>query len=77
MARIEDLVSSDSEIALVSALWHFQQNVLNKITLDKDTTVKTVTEKVNGGTNGLTDRQEIFDRIKGYDFKDLVKSFFK
>ncbi len=56
-----DLIASDKEIAVISALWYYENNVLDKITIDSATTVKKVTKKVNGGSNGLEDRKEIFE----------------
>lgn len=56
-----DLVASDMEIAIISALWYYKKRVLDKITLDSNTTVLKVTELVNGGDNGLNDRKQIFE----------------
>ncbi|MGY0427184.1 MAG: glycoside hydrolase family 19 protein [Polaribacter sp.] len=58
------LLESDMKIAITSALWFYKNNVLDKLTVDKDVTVKAVTKKVNGGTNGLADRKEIFEDVK-------------
>ena len=54
-----DLISTNTNIAIVSALWFFKNNVLDKITIDTTTTVKKVTRKVNGGKKGLKHRKEI------------------
>lgn len=35
--------------------------MLDKITIDSTTTVKKVTKKVNGGSNGIEDRKEILE----------------
>ena len=51
-----DLVASDDNLSILSALWFFKVKVLDKMTIDPNTTVKAVTFKVNGGTNGLPDR---------------------
>jgi len=59
-----DLIASDSEIALISALWHYEQNVLNNMTVDVNTTVLSVTLKVNGGKIGLKEREDLFNSIK-------------
>ena len=59
-----DLLASDNEIAIISALWFYQNNVLNKITVNAETTVKNVTNKINGGTIGLSDRQAKFTSAK-------------
>jgi putative chitinase len=52
------------EIAMISAMWFFKNNVLDKLDIDSKTTVKEVTKKVNGGTNGLDDRKEIHSEAK-------------
>ena len=44
-----DLLRTDTEIAVLSALWFYETNVLDKITVDSTTTVKSVSEKVNSG----------------------------
>ncbi|MEE9406688.1 MAG: glycoside hydrolase family 19 protein [Polaribacter sp.] len=59
-----DLVKTDMKIATISALWFFKNNVIDKITINDKTIVKTVTKKVNGGTNGLTDRKELHKKVK-------------
>lgn len=66
----KDLVSdpsplkTDMKIAVISALWFFKNNVLDKITVNGTTSVKSVTKKVNGGTNGLKDRKELYNKAK-------------
>jgi putative chitinase len=59
-----ELLASDMEIAMISAMWFFKNNVLDKLDIDSKTTVKEVTKKVNGGTNGLDDRKEIHSEAK-------------
>ena len=44
-----DLVASNKEIAVISALWFYKKNVLDKIIVDGNISVEKVTEKVNGG----------------------------
>ena len=58
------LLASDNEIAILSALWYYQNRVLNKITVNDNTTVKSVTRKVNGGTVGLADRKTQYNNAK-------------
>ncbi len=53
-----NLLSTDKKIAVISALWFFKK-VMDKISIDTDTTVKKITKIVNGGTNGLSDRESI------------------
>jgi putative chitinase len=59
-----NLIADNSEIALISALWFFEENVLKKININKNTTVENVTRKVNSGQNGIKDRKAIFSRIR-------------
>ena len=56
-----DLVASNIEIAVISALWFYENMVLDNLTIDSTTTVKKVTKKINAGSNGLVDREEIFE----------------
>ena len=58
------LLVSDKEIAVISALWFYKKMVLDKITVDANTTVKAVTKKVNGGKNGLAHRKELLAKTK-------------
>lgn len=59
-----DPLKTDMKIAVISALWFFENNVLDKITVNGSTSVKAVTKKVNGGTNGLNDRKELYNKAK-------------
>ncbi|WP_299114735.1 hypothetical protein, partial [uncultured Winogradskyella sp.] len=59
-----DLLKNNDTIAILSALWYYKKSVLDKITVDSITTVKKVTEKVNGGSNGLADRKTKFAKAK-------------
>ncbi len=59
-----EILKNNDTIAIISALWFYKKNVLDKISLDSTTTVKIVTKKVNGGLNGLSDRKEIFQKAK-------------
>ena len=51
-----NLVASDNNLSILSALWFYKVKVLDKITVNENTTVKAVTYKINGGYNGLPDR---------------------
>ena len=51
-----NLVASDNSLSILSALWYFKVNVLDKLAIDENTTAKAVTYKINGGYNGLPDR---------------------
>jgi len=56
-----DLLTSNKEMMVISALWFYKNNVLNRIKVNENTSVKSVSVKVNGGTNGLNDRIQIFN----------------
>lgn len=49
-----DQVSTDKEIALMSAIWFWNKNGLNKYADSGD--IKTMTKRINGGYIGLEDR---------------------
>ena len=59
-----DLVSSDKDIAVISALWFYKNNVLDKVSVNNSTSVLAVTEQVNGGTNGIGHRAELFTKTQ-------------
>ncbi|UJH66292.1 glycoside hydrolase family 19 protein [Allomuricauda sp. SCSIO 65647] len=54
-----DLISTNKNIAVISALWFYKNSVLDKIIVDNNISVKAVTEKVNGGKNGLNHRRTL------------------
>lgn len=49
-----DLVSEDKKVALMSAIWFWNKNGLNKYADSDD--IKTMTKRINGGYIGLEDR---------------------
>ena len=49
-----DIVSNDKEIALMSAIWYWNNNNLNRYADSGD--IKTLTKRINGGYIGLEDR---------------------
>ena len=49
-----DQVSEDKEIALMSAIWYWNKNGLNRYADSGD--IKTMTKRINGGYIGLEDR---------------------
>jgi len=49
-----DIVSEDKEIALMSAIWFWNKNGLNRYADSGD--IKTMTKRINGGYIGLEDR---------------------
>lgn len=62
-----DLITNNKEIAVISALWFFKENVLGDDgELEENASVESVTEKVNGGDNGLDDRKQLFNQTKTY-----------
>lgn len=58
----ERLISLHPIYALDVSLWFWDKRKLNNFA-DRDE-LRSVTRRVNGGYNGLTDRQEYFDRAK-------------
>ena len=56
------LVVTD-QYAVLSAMWFFQKNVINKIDI-QNASVEEVTKKVNGGKNGLKDREQKYEQLK-------------
>lgn len=57
-----ELVATDKEIAIISALWFYNTKI--NITIDSKTTVESITKLVNGGDNGLIDRKNKFKKAK-------------
>ena len=49
-----DMVSDDKEVALMSAIWYWNSNNLNRYADSGD--IKTLTKRINGGYIGLEDR---------------------
>ena len=58
-----DLLSSDEDIAVLSAMWFYRENVLNKIVVDNNTSVDRVSKKINKYEESKIrkKRKEIFD----------------
>ncbi|PKG41595.1 hypothetical protein [Psychroflexus sp. MES1-P1E] len=65
-----DLLNNDLELAIISALWFYEINVLNSINLDEETSVEDVTKKINGGLKGLNDRKNIYENSN--EFIDCI-----
>ncbi|MEJ0105441.1 MAG: DUF6443 domain-containing protein [Bacteroidota bacterium] len=57
-----DQVANNSEYSTLSALWYYSKNVAGLKLDATSASVTAVTKRVNGGTNGLSDRQDIFNR---------------
>ena len=58
-----DLVATNIEIAVISALWFYENNV-NSDSITSDTSVNEVTKKINGGKKGLKHRKSLFNKTK-------------
>jgi putative chitinase len=61
-----EMVSNNIELAVISALWYFENKVLKEIDVNKDTNIKKVTQLVNGGENGLPHRRELFNNVNQF-----------
>lgn len=63
-----ETVSDSVEIAVLSAMWYFKTSVINKTLLidNLNEPVREVTEKVNGGLNGLTDRINKYNNCESF-----------
>ena len=53
-----DIVASDKETALTSAVWFWNKNSLNTLADQGD--IITMTKRINGGTLGLSSRQDYY-----------------
>lgn len=51
----------ETEYSIMSAMWFYKVNVVDKIDVES-ASVKLVTRKVNGGSNGLSDRIKIYKK---------------
>ena len=60
--KYPDLVKTDQYMVL-SAMWFFKKRVVDKIDV-KDASVKEVTKIINGGYNGLKDRESKYEQLK-------------
>jgi putative chitinase len=59
-----NLVASDHKIAVISALWFFNENVLINKNINNDSTVEDITKIINGGLNGIDHRNQLFSRAE-------------
>ena len=57
-----DLILSNPEVCVKTACWFWNKNNLNELA-DKDD-VKSITKRINGGYNGLDDRNSILKKAK-------------
>ncbi len=58
------LITSNDTISILSAMWFYKTQVMDQMTINSSTTVKSITRKVNGGKNGLTHRTKIYNKAK-------------
>ena len=59
----------ENDYSIRSAMWFFKVNVINRLDMSS-ASVRQVTKKVNGGRNGLEDRQEIFNTAESVIVRD-------
>ena len=60
-----DLLATDIEIAVISALWYYE-NKVNSNSITSTTTVEKVTKKINGGKKGIEHRKQLFNKTKNH-----------
>lgn len=61
-----ELISNDIELAVVSALWYYQNSVTKALIINESTDVEKVTKLINGGKRGLKHRKELFEKVKSF-----------
>jgi len=59
-----DLLLTNPDLAVESALWFFQTHVLNNMNIDANTQVDNISLIVNGGNNGKETRENVFATAK-------------
>ncbi len=59
----ELLVDNDT-LAVLSAMWFYKEEVLDRFTVDSTTSVRKVTRRINRGLRGRTQRENIFNKAK-------------
>ncbi len=52
-----DKIGTEDRLSVISALWYYKAKVLDKITVDNNTSVSDVTKKINPAEEGLDDRK--------------------
>ncbi|WP_462253635.1 glycoside hydrolase family 19 protein [Ekhidna sp.] len=57
-------IATNMDIAVISALWYFENRVMKSIEFDKNTDIAKVTVLINGGTKGIDHREELFKQTK-------------
>ena len=63
-----DLLKTNTELAVISALWFFKNNVIDGITggIDENTKTDVVSIIVNGGKKGKLERRQLKENIKDH-----------
>jgi putative chitinase len=64
VAQHPEILETEAELAVESGLWFFKDRVLDRMNVDKNTSVEAVTKKINGNKNGLADRKSKFNSTK-------------
>ncbi|MHA7130965.1 glycoside hydrolase family 19 protein [Algoriphagus namhaensis] len=57
-----DLVATNLEAAYISSMWFFKTRFIDRLSQSQLDDVERVTRKINGGVNGLVERQDYFER---------------
>jgi putative chitinase len=57
-----ELLADDANAAVAAACWYWNSRKLNDLADADD--IKSITRKINGGYNGLEDRQALCERAK-------------
>ena len=59
-----ELLATDREIAVISALWYYKQRVTDVLdSINNKTDVDKVSTLINGGAKGKEERKELFDKL--------------
>lgn len=62
-----DLIKTDIDMAVLSAMWFYSTKVIPRLnSLGPDASIEDVTEIVNGGDVGITERIAIYEQAKQY-----------
>ncbi len=59
-----ELLNDNKEIGVISGLWYFKNRVLSNLDINDKTSVKAVTKKINGYTNGINERRRLYNKAK-------------
>ncbi len=61
-----DLLSDVDSIAIISALWYYENHVLSDLDIDENTTVAQVTIEVQGSDDSAAERQLVYNRVNAH-----------